>query len=115
LYKEECVYNTEQDGRRPAAKAYVAALEDRVKVLERLLEKHGLGEDGEVSEEVTHASKETMAAGGRGDDPEGRAGTGRVDSGLDRLKVGAPFPLARRVARGRRQEAGHIVSPSSTL
>lgn len=86
------MYNTEQDGRRPAAKAYVAALEDRVKVLERLLEKHGLGEDRQDSEEVTHTSNEMMAAGGRGDDAEGRAGSGRVDSGLDRLKVSDPFP-----------------------
>jgi hypothetical protein len=100
LYKEECVYNTEQDGRRPAAKAYVAALEDRVKVLERLLEKHGLGEDGQVSEEVTHASNEILATGGRGDDAEGRAGNGRVDSGLDRLKVSNSFPLAGHTEEG---------------
>jgi hypothetical protein len=98
LYKEECVYNTEQDGRRPAAKAYVAALEDRVKVLERLLEKHGLSV-GQNSEEITHASNEMMAAGGRGDDAEGRAGNGRVDSGLDRLKVSDPFPAGRRYGR----------------
>ncbi|GJN93253.1 hypothetical protein Rhopal_006300-T1 [Rhodotorula paludigena] len=37
LYCDTCTYTQEQDGRRPAAKAYVSALEERVRHLEGLL------------------------------------------------------------------------------
>lgn len=37
LYHEECSYDGKLDGRKPASKAYVAALENRVKELEALL------------------------------------------------------------------------------
>jgi hypothetical protein len=85
LYKEECVYNTEQDGRRPAAKAYVAALEDRIRVLEKLLEKHGLTEADLGADAMS-----PVASSGRVGQGEVESDEGRMDSGLDRLKVRSP-------------------------
>lgn len=42
LYHEECNYDEKHDGRKPASKAFVAALEKRVKDLEAILQSHGL-------------------------------------------------------------------------
>lgn len=74
MYKEECVYNPEADGRRSTPKAYVSALEERVRVLERTLRSHGLDTGsgaGSVSGEVKIEREESLS----------------VDAGLDRLKV----------------------------
>ncbi|GAA5899523.1 hypothetical protein JCM8208_000581 [Rhodotorula glutinis] len=72
LYHDECTYTAEQDGRRPAAKSYVSALEERVKVLERMLKQgSALGED-EASE---------------GREGEDGAGQETAELGLDRLKL----------------------------
>ena len=78
LYHDDCAYTAEQDGRRPAAKQYVTALEERVKVLERMLKQgETLGED----------------EGGQGPDGgEDGAGQETADIGLDRLKV-RPLPF----------------------
>ncbi|KAL1407380.1 hypothetical protein Q8F55_006802 [Vanrija albida] len=45
VYNEQCVYNPEQDGRRSAPKAYVSALEDRIRLLEGALRAHGINDD----------------------------------------------------------------------
>ncbi|GAA5948610.1 hypothetical protein JCM21900_005189 [Sporobolomyces salmonicolor] len=42
LYRDDCTWGTDQDGRRTVGKAYVAALESRVKVLSSLLKKQGI-------------------------------------------------------------------------
>ena len=41
INNDACSYDTSQDRRRPVSKAYVAALEDRVVWLERMLENKG--------------------------------------------------------------------------
>lgn len=75
MYKEECIYNPEADGRRSTPKAYVSALEERVRVLERTLRSHGLD---------TGAA----AGAGAGEVKIEREESSPVDAGLDRLKVG---------------------------
>jgi hypothetical protein len=70
VYKEECVYNPEADGRRSTPKAYVAALEERVRVLEGMLKNAGL---------------EAGAGEAKSEPPEGE--TTPETAGLDRLKV----------------------------
>ncbi|GAA6023162.1 hypothetical protein JCM10207_005747 [Rhodosporidiobolus poonsookiae] len=72
LYHDECSYSAEQDGRRPAARAYVTALEDRIRVLEGLLKQRddaGMQDLGDSSSTATD------------EDGEGKA------IGLDRLKL----------------------------
>lgn len=75
MYKEECVYNPEQDGRRSTPKAYVASLEERIRVLEGMLHTAGVDEEGTAKPAVTVSSADKMEE------------TPVVDSGEDRLKV----------------------------
>ncbi|GMK56845.1 hypothetical protein CspeluHIS016_0306850 [Cutaneotrichosporon spelunceum] len=70
VYKEECVYNPEADGRRSTPKAYVAALEERVRVLEGMLKTAGL---------------EAGAGEAKPEPPENE--TTPETAGLDRLKI----------------------------
>lgn len=74
VYKEECIYNPEADGRRSTPKAYVSALEERVRVLERTLRSHGLDAG-------------TGSGNGSGEVKIEREDFLPVDTGLDRLKV----------------------------
>lgn len=76
VYKEECVYNPEADGRRSTPKAYVAALEERVRVLEGMLKTAGL--------EASSSTGETKAEQSEND-------TAPEAAGLDRLKVSLSF------------------------
>lgn len=80
VYKEECVYNPEADGRRSTPKAYVAALEERVRVLEGMLKTAGL----EASATIGDAKPEPS-------DNEGAP----ENAGLDRLKVGCSLSTNR--------------------
>lgn len=50
LYHDECTYSNDVDGRKPPARTYVAALEQRIKVLEQMLNQPDMDEgldDGE--------------------------------------------------------------------
>ncbi|KAL4965185.1 transcription factor domain-containing protein [Aspergillus stella-maris] len=67
-----CQYSTAEDGRRPAPKAYVLQLRQRIDTLERLLERHGIDpQEGKASElakqQNTEASVDdlTESFGGR--------------------------------------------------
>lgn len=84
MYKEECIYNPEADGRRSTPKAYVSALEERVRVLERMLRSHGLDAG-------------TGSGSGSGEVKIEREDA--ADTGLDRLKVsrGALFDVFRKL------------------
>lgn len=77
LYQDQCSYSSETDGRKPASKSYVTALEERVKVLEALLTKAGVSDDA--------TSLEGAVEGGG--DGTGLEGDAQADLGIDRLKV----------------------------
>lgn len=76
MYKEECVYNPEADGRRSTPKAYVAALEERVRILEGMLKTAGLEASASAGEAKSEPPEDDKA-------PE--------NAGLDRLKVSRPL------------------------
>ncbi|GAA6042421.1 hypothetical protein JCM8097_008444 [Rhodosporidiobolus ruineniae] len=67
LYHDDCTYSSAQDGRRPAPKAYVQALEERIRVLEALLkdgnEGMGLAALDEDDEEAEEDKAQTAAVG----------------------------------------------------
>ncbi|KAL6232640.1 hypothetical protein BDW75DRAFT_247096 [Aspergillus navahoensis] len=55
-----CQYSTAEDGRRPAPKAYVTSLRQKIESLERLLEQHGIdprkeNEGGQAIDELTES------------------------------------------------------------
>ncbi|BGP02993.1 hypothetical protein NBRC10513v2_006720 [Rhodotorula toruloides] len=77
LYHDTCAYSGETDGRKPASKSYVTALEERVKVLEALLTQAGVSDDAATLE----------GAVDRGDDGAGLGEGVQADLGLDRLKL----------------------------
>lgn len=72
MYKEDCVYTPEQDGRRSTPKAYVASLESRVRSLESILKSHGISPT--AIDEGTSEDKDKKALK-------------PVNHGSDRLKV----------------------------
>ncbi|BGP19681.1 hypothetical protein JCM10213v2_007777 [Rhodosporidiobolus nylandii] len=78
LYHDTCSYTSSQDGRRPAAKSYVKALEERVKLLEDLLAKTPAGTTAELP-----ALGETDS--GMADDDGDEENLEGI--GLDRLKL----------------------------
>ncbi|KAL4814303.1 fungal-specific transcription factor domain-containing protein [Aspergillus spinulosporus] len=61
-----CQYSTAEDGRRPASKAYVLSLRQRIDSLERLLERHGIdprkdNEGGQTIDELTESFEGRLA------------------------------------------------------
>ncbi|KAL4937366.1 hypothetical protein BDV06DRAFT_215940 [Aspergillus oleicola] len=57
-----CQYSTAEDGRRPAPKAYVDLLRQRIETMERLLERHGIDtRERKVSASETAIQKDTDA------------------------------------------------------
>ncbi|KAL4761579.1 Zn(II)2Cys6 transcription factor [Aspergillus foveolatus] len=61
-----CQYSTAEDGRRPASKAYVLSLRQKIDSLERLLERHGIdprkdNEGGQAIDELTESFEGKLA------------------------------------------------------
>ncbi|KAL5001524.1 fungal-specific transcription factor domain-containing protein [Aspergillus recurvatus] len=61
-----CQYSTAEDGRRPASKAYVTSLRQKIESLERLLERHGIdprkeNEGGQKIDELTESFEGRLA------------------------------------------------------
>ena len=52
------MYNPEQDGRRSAPKAYVASLEEKIRVLEGVLQAHGIDDKTPLPQQPRASSKE---------------------------------------------------------
>ncbi|GAA5984765.1 hypothetical protein JCM10908_003494 [Rhodotorula pacifica] len=60
LYHDECSYSVDTDGRKPPARHYVAALEERIKVLEGMLNGPAMDEDGDGADESTAAGLDRL-------------------------------------------------------
>lgn len=82
LYHEDCSYTEKHDGRKPASKAFVSALEQRVKDLEAILVANGL--DTEV---IPVVARPVAAA------VEEQEEVGTV--GIEQLKVRGLFSFTR--------------------
>ncbi|WOO84843.1 Nitrogen assimilation transcription factor nit-4 [Vanrija pseudolonga] len=96
VYNEQCVYNPEQDGRRSAPKAYVSALEDRIRLLEGALRAHGINDE--------LGPGPTGTAGGAGNSTAVKVKTERLDDDdlerRDRERESASVPLGAGVGGG---------------
>ncbi|GEM10769.1 cytoplasmic protein [Rhodotorula toruloides] len=77
LYHDTCTFSIETDGRKPASKSYVTALEERVKVLEAILTQGGVSDDATTLQDTVD---------GVGDGTGLEEGA-QADLGLDRLKL----------------------------
>lgn len=60
LYHDECSYSVDTDGRKPPARHYVAALEERIKVLEGMLNGPAMDEGEDGAEDSTAAGLDRL-------------------------------------------------------
>lgn len=83
LYKEDCVYDSGQDGRKPASKEYVQSLQERIRSLEAALDEtcrqNGAeGQDASLGEPAsTPSTAVTDAAEGPSPSTRNRGASGR--------------------------------------
>ena len=92
LYHEECSYE-KHDGRKPASKQYVSALEQRVKELEALLAANGM------DTEVIPAAARSVSASAQDDTEIGSVGIEQLKVRLDLLLLKTRYILINDACR----------------
>ncbi|KAM0747627.1 hypothetical protein T439DRAFT_383241 [Meredithblackwellia eburnea MCA 4105] len=78
-YGELCVYSDQPDGRKPTPRAYVEALEQRIKMLEAVLDARGISQDGGSGSKGKRRATAVGKEEGTGSDDNDTAGWSASD------------------------------------